>query len=89
LPKALQDKPKRVEQLEFVWTVFGRLSRARVWDQGQPLPITIQDFMALCVGTGVEVGEFREDLLDMVQSLDQAFVKHHIDKGKSDMTAKS
>ncbi len=62
--------------------MFATLSRARKWTDGQPLPIEISEFMALCGPMGVR-GEMLWTLLGWVQDMDDVYLKHFAEKAKS------
>ena len=58
------------------WQAYERLSKSRVWSQGEPQVVTVAEIRALCLGMGWSGSEFFETLLDMVQALDEVFVEH-------------
>jgi len=56
--------------------IYDRLSRARQWSDGSPQAISVSEVFKYCDGLGIHSVEFRENLLDLVQAMDEEFDEH-------------
>lgn len=62
------------------WDAYRRLSRSRAWSDGLPQCVTVQECFAYCDGMRWGSPNFREDLLDLVQDMDEVFLTHQAKK---------
>jgi hypothetical protein len=87
MPLALENRPVLQDHLALTWKVYHVLSRSRHWGERGPQPITCAEFFAYCDGVGIQKGKFREDLLDLVQAMDQAYLEDYVERHKDGAAA--
>lgn len=89
-PKALLDRPRLEPHLAIYQAIYDRLSRSRQWYEAGPQPISVSEILAYCDGMGLHDLEFRENLIDLIQEMDEEFSAHCAELQKtSDTRAKS
>lgn len=79
-PPALLDRPNLEPHLQIYWDSYRRLSRSRVWTDGLPQNVTVQECFAYCDGMRWHSPGFKQDLLDLVQDMDDVFLAHQAKK---------
>lgn len=73
-PRALQDRPVPIPELQFYRAAYRRLSLGRLWGEGGPQAIACSEVFAYCDGLGIQGVEFREGFLDLIQAMDQTYL---------------
>lgn len=81
LPPALANEPELYEDLEGAWSAFEDLNRSRGYQDGRPRPIAWSEILAYLELRGIRCGEERDELVERVLVLDNAFLEKASKKG--------
>lgn len=68
------------EGLQVYWDTYHRLSKSRGWSQGEPQAITVAECFGFCDGLGWRDPEFKLQMLDYVQDMDEVLIQHISEK---------
>jgi len=74
-PRALQDRPAPIPELQLYRTAYRRLSQGRQWGESGPQAIACSEVFAYCDGLGMHGPGFREQFLDHIQEMDAAYLE--------------